>query len=348
MLSQVTDWAKLMPPLGISTRAKLAWRRFAVVELNGIRFALPAKGALAWLKSTGATDLTFDGYALRGHHGGSRIALLAYTTSVPCEESYEARAVVGGSGHGMILDRCELADMVTETATTSTLAERKADAKSKRIDKTRKAEREAVDRLARATTEAEQARAVVDSMTYREAVASAKRCRAAMRDYRAGLVEPFAAPGWLPVSFASEVWDSTAQDYVSKTLETVTVWGEYVAAYRAADLALQAYKPRIQWPSYVASLADEAGMSLAAYKRANPDRGFPIRGPQFDKLKEAKRQAFRALESFLDSRCTAYLNENGHRAYSRARSHLATWEQRKADLESQAFEARNRREQLVA
>lgn len=229
-----------------------------------------------------------------------------------------------------------------------TTANRKAVNREKAIAKAKRAEREAVDTLARDSEQAEQAQAVVDSMTLRQAIAAAKRCRAAMRDYRAALVAPFTAPAWLPPSFTVTEWDSAAQDDISKTVDTLTAWGEHVATYRAALDALAAYKPRLSWPRYTESLAKEAGQSLAAYKRANPDRAFAIRGPQFDKLTDAKRQAFRALDSFVSCRCSEYLREQGHGEYRRARRLLSTWPQRKADLESRVFEARNAREKAEA
>lgn len=185
-------------------------------------------------------------------------------------------------------------------------------------------------------------------MTLRQAVDFAKRCRDANRAYRLALVAPFPAPAWLPPTFTENRYEWNAETCegadVETVRDTVAAWGEHVAAYQTTESALQAYKPRIQWPSYVASLAKEAGLSLAAYKRANPDRGFPIRGPQFDKLKEAKRVAFNRLDSFLTGRCTAYLTAHHYRAYSRARLLLRTWPQRRDDLESQIRESTATRE----
>ncbi len=243
-----------------------------------------------------------------------------------------------------------LPDQSTELATlkAETTAARKQLAKERAIAKARKVEKEKREQLERATSEANEAQAVIDSMTLKQAVSYARKCLSAARSYRAALVAPFPAPAWLPPTFEQTRWDVDTQDDKTETVSTATALRERVSAYQATLDALAQYKPRLSWPSYTASLAREAGMSLAAFKKANPDRAFKTYGPTFDKLKEAKRAAFQALERFLESRCTAYLTANHYREYNRARRLLATWPQRRADLESQVREATQTRERAEA
>lgn len=342
-------------------------RAFLRVALGPLDCLIPVAMLTAWGKTFGeAAPLSFDlsPGSLTVSRGTSRLRVFASrveyddkgngyrTTDTRKAETLPAPVVLTVTpGNAITLCVPDLAEEL-KTLRAETTANRKAVNREKAIAKAKRAEREAVDDLARDSDEAAKAQAVLDSMTLRQAISAAKRCRAAMRDYRAALAEPFTAPAWLPPSFTVSryEWCEQAQDHVDKvsTVDTLTAWGEHVATYRAALDALAAYKPRLSWPSYVESLAKEAGQSLAAYKRANPNRAFPIRGPQFDKLTDAKRQAFRALDSFVSCRCSEYLREQGHGEYRRARRLLSTWDQRRADLESRVFEARKGRERAEA
>ncbi len=259
----------------------------------------------------------------------------------------------------------ELPDLSAELATlrAETTANRKQVNREKAIAKARKIEREALDTLAKASGEASEAKAIVDGMTLKQAVSHARACLNARRLLHSTFANVGTLPAWLPLTFQESVyeWDETKGEHADKvsTLDTLPAWREYANPYQTARAALEEYKPRLQWPSYVESLASEAGLSVATYKRANPDRARPIYGPTFDKLKESERKALDKLKIFTRARFREYLTAQGlpdclaseygwqveqARAYSRARLLLSTWEQRRADLESRAFEATKARE----
>lgn len=259
--------------------------------------------------------------------------------AAPLDSPVELTPTPGGSLLVSVPDQsAELATLRKETTAT-----RKRLTQERALEKGRKAERNAREQLKQENERAAEAQALIDGMTFKQAITYARKCLSAARSHRAALVEPFPLPAWFPPTFEVSLyeWNEAKQEHGERleTRDTGEAWRGLVAAYQATLDTLAAYKPRLNWPSYVASLASKAGMSLAAYKRANPDRAFKTYGPTFDKLKEAKRAAFRSLESFLESRCTAYLTANHHRAYTRARQLLSTWPQRCADLQSQIREA---------
>jgi hypothetical protein len=354
--AQITEWSKLMPPIGISSKAKLAWRRFAVVELNDVRYAIPAKAALAWMKSAGAESMTFDYNALRGQSGNSRIILRVYTSDIPCETPYDPVAKHANElRYGPILDRCEIADMIKGDSLSSTPEDRKAEAKKKRVESAMTKVKEAKKRFEEATEQANEAQSVLDRTTLEEAVSFARKCLAARRLYRNTLENPTVAPDWLLPTCERDYFDAEAQAWATETVSTQDAYISYVASVTFAQSALDDYKPRLSWPSYVASLASEAGMSLAAYKKANTDKAFKTYGPAFDKLKEVKKRATDALNRFIE-KCfgeyceannlpknlsSSWFNAQGADIcpYSRARLHLRDWPARREDLESRLNEA---------
>lgn len=363
---QIDLWAKLMPPIGISSRAKLAWRRFAVVELDNQLVAFPAKMALSWMKSTGAESMNFDtrfaetaqGLSVRGECGKSQINLRVYANSVPCETPFDPVAKsTCNLGSGPILDRCEIAEMVNGEALSSTKDERKAEAKKKRMEAAARKVSEATAAFNRATEEANEAQEVIDKMSLADAIAFAKRCRDARRLYRAAMSQPKTAPEWLPKTYPSLGLrvDEEGNYEGEYDIQTLPAYLEYVAALSDAEKAVTEYKPRMHWPSYAADLASKANMSLAAWKRANPDYSHKVYGPAFDRLKETEGRALTALINFIENRFGEYLEAQNlpkclgskwfsgsyseHRPYSRARLTIRAWPAIKLDLESRVSEA---------
>jgi len=363
---QIDLWAKLMPPIGISSRAKLAWRRFAIVELENKLVAFPAKMAASWMKSTGAKSMNFDtrfagtaqGISVRGECGKSQINLKVYANSVPCETPFDPVAKSAYNlGSGPIRDRCEIAEMVNGEALSSTKDERKAEAKKKRMKAAARKVREAKTALNRATEEANEAQAVIDKMSLADAIAFAKRCRDARRLYRAAMGRPKNAPAWLPKTYPSlSLRTDEDGNYEGEyDIQTFPAYLEYVAALSEAEKAATEYKPRLHWPSYAADLARKANMSLAAWKKANADYSHKVYGPAFDRLKETEGRALTALINFIENRFGEYLEAQNlpkclgskwfsgsyseHRPYSRARLILRAWPAIKLDLESQLNEA---------
>lgn len=255
----------------------------------------------------------------------------------------------------------EIPDITAELAKlkATTTDNRKAIAREKLILKTRKTERDAKERLERAVNKANEAQAVLDGMTLKEAIRHSCCCLYARRLYRSSITNVESLPDWMLPSFTREFFNCETQSGDTETVDSRTVYGNLLAIYQSALDALNEYKPRLSWPSYVGQLAKEAGMSVAAYKKANQSRAFKTYGPTFDKLKEAKNRTLKNLICFVRDRFEDYCIQNGlpkciaseyawdvmsYRTYSRARQHLKTWEQRKVDLESQVFEATKARE----
>lgn len=250
----------------------------------------------------------------------------------------------------------ELPDLAEELKAlrAETTSNRKQIAREKAIAKARKMVKDARERLEKATQEAAEAQAVIDSMTPAQAAAFARRCLATRRLYNAALANPQTVPAWLPKVYVREFFNCATQKGDEETRQTAPDYMAYAADLANAQAALAAYKPRMQWPSYADSLAREAGMSLAAWKRANPDRACPIIGPAFDRLKEARNKAFDNLKWFIYHRFGEYCTAQGlpdclaspdmsqycqPRAYSRARLWLKAWPALRFDLEGKLTEA---------
>jgi hypothetical protein len=169
------------------------------------------------------------------------------------------------------------------------------------------------------------------------------------------LKTPTVAPAWLLPTCERDYFDVEAQAGATETVNTRDLYLSYIASVAFAQSALDDYKPRLSWPSYVASLAERDGISVAAWKRANPDRAFKTYGPAFDKLKETKKRATDALNRFLERCFGEYCEANNLPKdlssswfsaqgadicpYSRARLHLRDWPARREDLESRLHEA---------
>jgi len=252
----------------------------------------------------------------------------------------------------------ELPDLAEELAIlrAETTSNRRQVNREKAIAKASKQLKDARGKLNEATQEAAEAQAVIDSMTLGQAITFARRCIHARRLYRAALANPQTAPEWLPLTYSREFWNVATQTGDTETRQTAPDWREYAAALDLAEKAVAAYKPRMQWPSLVKYRAERLGISLAAYKKANPEDATAIYGPAFDRLKEARRKAFDSLSYFIGDRfkeyCTAQglpgeclaskwfdVHQQGIAAYSRARLLLKSWPALRSDLEGKVSEA---------
>jgi len=253
----------------------------------------------------------------------------------------------------------ELPDLAEELAIlrAETTSNRRQVNREKAISKARKQLKDAQNQLDKHTQEATEARAVIDSMTLRQAIAFARRCVDARRLYRAALANPQTAPEWLPLTYETGCtkWDEDGQKAVPlPPTNTLNDYREYAAALDLAEKAVAAYKPRMQWPSFVKYRAERLGISLAAYKKANPEDATAVCGPAFDRLKEARRKAFDSLSYFIGDRFKEYCTAQGlpdclaskwfepynhPRAYSRARLLLKSWPALRSDLEGKVSEA---------
>lgn len=331
-LAQIEEWAALKPPVGLSAKALMAWRRFAPVELDGVKVAFPAKMALAWLKSTGAKFLTIEGVFAKGQMGNSRVSLPVYTSSIPCEEPWSRTGTLTCAG-GFIRERCEWNDMVNGDKTSSTAEERKAFNFEKRLDKAKSDYVKTKRVLDEQTKRANEAKEIM-AQPLDEVVKQARVYLSILRAHRASQKDPTIFPVWAPITCKREVWDGENQVFKKEIVETKTVHAELVAELNAAIEARDAYKPRkTAW-------------------------GTPKYGPKWDKLNEAVTHKRRELERFNDSQFEKYLEANGLPSslrwgmapnhYSRARLFLKTWPGIHADLDSRVKEAAARLNKVEA
>lgn len=106
-------WAALKPPATARPKARNAWRRFALVRINGQPLAVPAKAALKWARATGVESVEINGLTLRAECGASRIALKCWADSIPAEKSYDpSKGEATVRQHGRpLLDRVSVRDM---------------------------------------------------------------------------------------------------------------------------------------------------------------------------------------------------------------------------------------------
>lgn len=342
-LSQALEWAAMKPPVGISARAKLAWRRFVPIELEGQRLAFPVKAALAWMRATGAESMTYDGMSLRGQLGGSRIALNVYAACIPCEEPYDARVTNGGGG--AISEHCEWLDMTANGKTCSTPEERKEANHAKRLDKAKadlKAAKKELDKHEKQVAEAQE----IVAQPLADAVKQARIYLSVLRARRAYEADPTVFPLWMPETCEREHFDCATQESVTKTHKTREIHTALVANYRAALADKDAYTPPRRWPSYY----------TAKDKKENPDMGMPVYGPKWDKLNQAVGERRRELARFVESQFREYVKANNWpdelgwgnvpRAYSQARQWLKKWPALQADLSSRVTEAAQRLERI--
>ena len=249
----------------------------------------------------------------------------------------------------------ELPDLGEELKTlrAETTSNRKQIAREKAIAKARKLVGDAQNKLAKANREAIEAQAVIDSMTPAQAAAQAREYLTARRLYNAALANPQTAPAWLPLSYNKD----------GESRKTAPDYAELAAALDLAQAALDAYKPRMHWPSFIKYRAERLGISLAAYKKANPEDATAVYGPAFDRLKESNKKTIDRLTYFIRDRfaeyCAAqrlpeclsstYFDQYNHpRAYSRARLLLKAWPAMRHDLEWTLTEANATLEQAEA
>lgn len=112
-LSTLKLWARQKAPAHIRGKHARVWRRFAIVRLNGTPVAVPAKAAVAWMRSTAATVATVTPGAVELAAGSSRVRLKCWTDDVPCEAAYDARRYYNWS-FLPILDRAPISALVTQ------------------------------------------------------------------------------------------------------------------------------------------------------------------------------------------------------------------------------------------
>jgi hypothetical protein len=342
-LAQVAEWAALKPAVDLSARAKLAWRRFAPVTIDGLKIAFPAKAALAWMKATGATTMTLDlrfaessqGVSVRGEHGNSRINLCVYVKAVPCEEPYDLYTTNGGCGG--VSQRCELSDMGEPSGDD----ERKAANHAKRLDKAKRDAREAKMTLDKATKRANEAMDALKT-PIAEAIKQARLYLSLSRARRAFEHNPTVAPGWMLPTYEETFFDIDSQASAKRVVDTRAAHAERVNSLNRAIAERDAYKPTTRWPRYF----------TAKDKREKPDYGYKVYGPKYDKLNEVVKDAERSLLRFLETRFDEYvatlcLSRHYANAYTRARIHLRDWSARKDDLESKVNEAKAKLDKIA-
>lgn len=327
LFNQILNWAKLMPPIGISPSGKLAWRNFVPVELNGVRLALPAKTALAWMESTGAKSIELtpqvERWFMRGQMNGSKITLRAYTSSIPCEEPYNARIACYGGGNP-ISERCEWTDMTVDGVTTSTADERKEAARVKRLEKAKADYAKAKKELDKREKEANEARETL-AQPLAEAVRDAKTYLTALRARRAYENDPTIFPSWMPETCMRREFDLEAQASVDREHKTRALYDDLLGELNTAIAERDAYKTK---------------------------DGRPRLGPKRDRLNQAIQDKRRELIRFIEGQFAEYIRAQNWpenlrwgwlvRPYSRARLTLSKWENEKEELKSRVTEARAR------
>lgn len=89
--STLKAWSRMKPPENVRGKAKLAWRRFALVRINGRPLAVPAKAACAWLRSVPNAEVALVGDTLQLSAGTSRIRLKCWAEDVPAEKPWDPR-----------------------------------------------------------------------------------------------------------------------------------------------------------------------------------------------------------------------------------------------------------------
>jgi len=335
--AQIEEWAALKPPVGLSAKALMAWRRFAPVELDGVKIAFPAKAAFEWLKSTGGQSLTIDdvilnGTFVRGKVNNSRISLTAYTSAIPCEEPWNPTNTTACAG-GALRERCEWGDMVKGDKTSSTPEERKAFNFAKRLEKAKGDYVKAKQKLDEQSKRANEAEETM-TQPLSEAVKQARVYLSILRARRVAENNPTLFPPWMPATCERDVWDSVVQKSKTEIVETKVIHAELVVEFNAAVKARDEYKPRkTPW-------------------------GAPKYGPRWDKLNEVVTRKRQDLERFNDNQFGKYLEANGLPSglrwgtipnhYSRARRFLKTWPGVYADLDSQVKEAAARLNKIEA
>lgn len=109
-LPTLKKWAALKPPISARSKAKLAWRRFALVRVNGQPLAVPAKDALRWARLANVTEVELSNGHVYAQSGTSRIALKCWATNIPAEKPYDPREALHAM-HSGIRDRVELWQM---------------------------------------------------------------------------------------------------------------------------------------------------------------------------------------------------------------------------------------------
>jgi len=115
-LSTLKLWARQKAPPRIRGKHARVWRRFAIVRLNGTPVAVPAKAAVAWMRSTAVTIATVTPGAVELAAGTSRVRLKCWADDVPCEAAYRP-ADAYARAHNTFLplsDRAPISALVTQ------------------------------------------------------------------------------------------------------------------------------------------------------------------------------------------------------------------------------------------
>jgi len=112
-LSTLKRWARQKAPAHIRGKHARVWRRFAIVRLNGQPVAVPAKAAVAWMRSTAATVATVTPGAVELASGTSRVRLKCWADDVPCEKSYTV-TVTNHCSFAPIYERAPISALVTQ------------------------------------------------------------------------------------------------------------------------------------------------------------------------------------------------------------------------------------------
>jgi hypothetical protein len=115
-LSTLKLWARQKAPPNVGVKHARVWRRFAIVRLNGQPVAVPAKAAVAWMRSTAATVATVTPAGIDLAAGSSRVRLKCWPDDVPCESAYDPRPLYNWSRPSFqpISDRAPISALVTQ------------------------------------------------------------------------------------------------------------------------------------------------------------------------------------------------------------------------------------------
>lgn len=96
-LAEIRRLAKTVPSVGtVSWSLKKkdvanAARHFRVVEIDGLRLALPAPDIYRWMQSTGAQTAEFDGTSIRLTAGASSASFHVFRDEIPAPAQRVAR-----------------------------------------------------------------------------------------------------------------------------------------------------------------------------------------------------------------------------------------------------------------